>query len=123
MNNNKTILIVDDDQDFIDAYTLILKKENYTVESAMSSAEGLVKTKKLNPNLIILDIMMENPDSGFEFAQQLRDDDINIPIILSSSIASASQALFDTNSLNVKTILQKPVNFENLLKQVAKYIR
>lgn len=121
--SSKTILIVDDDQDFIDAYTVVLTKENYIVESALSSAEGLIQTKKLNPNLIILDIMMENPDSGFEFAQQLRDDNLNIPIILSSSIASASQSLFDTNSLNVKTILQKPVNFERLIVAIKKYAK
>jgi len=120
---SKTILIIDDDQDFIDAYTVVLTKENYIVESALSSAEGLVQTKKLNPNLIILDIMMENPDSGFEFAQHLLDENLNIPIILSSSIASASQSLFDTNSLNVKTILQKPVNFERLIAAIKKYAK
>ncbi len=123
MLNKKTILIVDDDQDFIEAYTLILEKENYEVKSALDSIEGFNQAKRLNPNLIILDIMMENPDSGFEFAQRLKSEDINIPIILSSSIANASKSLFDTNALNVKTILQKPVDFAYLITQVKKYIK
>ncbi len=68
-NETKVILLVDDDQDFIDAYTVVLEKEGYTVKSAMSSKAGLVALEECHPNLIVLDIMMESADYGFEFAQ------------------------------------------------------
>lgn len=122
MSEIKNVLIVDDDRDFIDAYTMILEKEGFQVSSAMTGAEGLKKAKDLHPNIIILDVMMESADSGFEFAQNLKSSGINIPIILSSSIANASAALFDTQSLNVKTVMQKPVDIDNFIKMVKKYM-
>ena len=120
--DKKIILLVDDDQDFIDAYTVVLEKENYEVKSALNSKDGLLSIEKHHPNLIVLDIMMENADSGFEFAQKVKEKGYEIPIILSSSIAKASTALFDIHSLNVKTVLQKPVEFDYLVSSVKKYI-
>lgn len=122
-DEKKVILLVDDDQDFIDAYTVVLEKEGYEVRSAMSSKEGLEAIKENKPNLIVLDIMMESADSGFEFAQKVKENGYEIPIILSSSIAKASTALFDIHSLNVKTVIQKPVEFDYLLMSVKKYIK
>ena len=122
MSEMKKILIVDDDKDFIDAYIMILEKEGYDVNSAMTGTEGLKKVKELHPDLIILDVMMESADSGFEFAQNLKNSGIVIPIILSSSIANASASLFDTYALNVKTVLQKPVDIDNFIQAVKKYI-
>lgn len=121
MADNKTILLVDDDKDFIDIYTVILEKEGYTIKSALSGSEGLAIAKNEKPDLIILDIMMEDADSGFEFAQDLKDDGIEIPIILSSSIANASSALFNTSELNVRSIVQKPIDREYLISLVKKY--
>lgn len=119
---NKLVLIIDDDPDFIAVYKTILEKSDYRIASAMSAEEGYSMIEKTNPDLIILDIMMENPDSGFELARKLKNDQITIPIILSSSIATASEELFDMDSLNVKTVLQKPVEFNLLLETVKKYI-
>lgn len=122
MSDKKLVLLVDDDPDFIDAYSLVLEKEGYEISAASSSREGLEKVKGDKPDLIVLDIMMENADSGFEFAKQLKDEGHTVPIILSSSIAKASTALFDIYSLNVKKVLQKPVEFEELISSVKRYI-
>lgn len=122
MSEMKKILIVDDDKDFIDAYLMILTKEGYEVSSAMTGSEGLKKVEEIHPDLIILDVMMESADSGFEFAQNLKNKGIVIPIILSSSIANASAALFDTYALNVKTVMQKPVDIDDFIRLVKKYI-
>lgn len=116
------ILLIDDDPDFIIAYKAILENSGYSTYTAINAEEGFEMVKEVTPDLIILDIMMENPDSGFELAQRLKSIDSNIPIILSSSIATASEELFDMDSLNVKTVLQKPVDFQVLLKTVKKYI-
>lgn len=123
MSEKKVVLLVDDDKDFIDSYTLILEKEGFEIKSALSSAEGLKIAKAEPINLIILDVMMESADSGFEFAEELKEGNFDIPIILSSSIAAASGRNFDLNDLNVRTVLQKPVDIDNFVTLCKKYAK
>ncbi|HAQ62164.1 TPA: redox-sensing transcriptional repressor Rex [Candidatus Delongbacteria bacterium] len=117
----KKILVIDDDIDMVKAYTAILKKNDFKVCSSMNSSEGLGMIDKFNPDLIILDIMMENPDSGFLFLNELKERNINVPVILSSSIAKATSNILDVSQLNIKTILQKPVDFDELMVNIKKY--
>ena len=77
---------------------------------------------KKQPDMIILDIMMENPDSGFIFLDELREKELSIPVILCSSIAKATANILDVDQLNIKTILQKPVDLEGLVSNVKKYL-
>lgn len=117
----KKILIIDDDIDIISAYTTILKANNYKVYSTLSTDNGLSMIKKQKPDLIILDIMMEKPDSGFLFLNELKEKNIDIPVILSSSIAKATANILDISQLNIKTIMQKPVDMDDLIQKIKKY--
>ena len=63
------ILIVEDDKDLNNAYTIILNKEGYHVESAFDGQEALDKLKTFEPDLILLDLLMPIK-SGLEFLQQ-----------------------------------------------------
>ncbi|MDA3837500.1 MAG: redox-sensing transcriptional repressor Rex [Candidatus Delongbacteria bacterium] len=117
----KRILVVDDDIDIVSIYKILLEKEGYKVFTASSSAEGLEKVKKDRPDLVILDIMMENSDSGFIFLNEMKEQNISVPVILSSSIAKATGNLLDVSQLNIKMIMQKPVDLDELLKFVKKY--
>jgi len=117
----KKILVVDDDIDIRKAYKALLDKEGYIVETASSSTEGLEIVKKDRPDLVILDIMMENSDSGFIFLHELKEQNLDVPVILSSSIAKATGNLLDVSQLNIKMILQKPVDLDELTKLVKKY--
>ncbi|MBN1971298.1 MAG: redox-sensing transcriptional repressor Rex [Candidatus Delongbacteria bacterium] len=121
-NSVKKILLIDDDPDFINAYKAILKNEGYEILTAFSSNQGLIKIREHLPNLVILDIMMENADSGFTLLKQLQNEELEIPVILSSSIADAARSLMDDFSSTVKTILQKPVDLDLLVKTVKKYL-
>ena len=117
----KRILVIDDDIDIVTAYTAVLKQNNFKVCSSLNSVEGLRLISKFKPDLIILDIMMENPDSGFLFLNELKEKNINVPVILSSSIAKATSNILDVSQLNIKTILQKPVDLEDLIVKIKKY--
>ena len=63
------ILIVEDDKDLNNAYTIILKKEGYTVESAFDGQEALDKLITFKPQLILLDLLMPIM-GGLEFLKQ-----------------------------------------------------
>ena len=87
MSHKSTILIVDDEpigRQLIDA---ILYKEGYNLEFAENGKEAFEKAKALNPDLILLDVMMPEVD-GFEVCQMLRADKnmVNVPIILVTAL-------------------------------------
>ncbi|HQO09694.1 MAG TPA: redox-sensing transcriptional repressor Rex [Clostridiales bacterium] len=118
----KKILVIDDDSDIVNIYTVILKKNGYEVSSSLNSKEGFSMISKFKPDLIILDIMMEDPDAGFLFLNELKEKNINIPVILQSSIAKATSNVLDVSQLNIKIILQKPVDPDDLILKIKKYI-
>lgn len=68
-----TILLVDDEQDILDILSYTLKKEGYKVFTATNGAEGIQIAKDLNPDLIVIDVMMPQMD-GIEACQIIRND-------------------------------------------------
>ena len=84
------ILIVDDDPDIVEACSLFLRKAGHAVEGAYSRAEGMRALAAARPDLLILDVMMEQPDDGFVMAQELRRQGFRLPILMLTSVASAS---------------------------------
>ncbi len=84
------------------------------VRTAVNTTAGRSEIDSFEPDLIILDVMMERADEGFEFAQQLLDEKIRISVIITSSIARAGQELFDLDIPNVRAVMQKPVDFAEL---------
>ncbi|MDD3045362.1 MAG: response regulator [Candidatus Delongbacteria bacterium] len=117
----KKALVIDDGIDFIAAYKAILEANGIDVISATNGKDGFQKVENEKPDVIVLDVMMETPDSGFEFLQNMQEKGIKIPVILCSSIARASQMNFDLNSLGAKVIMQKPVDLDKLVENVKKY--
>jgi len=63
------VLIVEDDKDLNNAYSIILKNEGHEVVSAFNGREALDKLKDFSPNLILLDLLMPIM-GGLEFLQQ-----------------------------------------------------
>jgi len=119
------ILIVDDDPDIVDASSLILQKEGHTIKAAYSRAEGMAAVESFHPDLMILDVMMEQPDDGFTMAQELRRQGRNFPIIMLTSVASASGLAFgkDSEMVPVDDFQAKPVEPADLVRKVAKLLR
>ncbi|NOR44904.1 MAG: response regulator [Candidatus Delongbacteria bacterium] len=116
------VIIIDDDIDILNAYDALFRSKGFIVETAYNTTVGEKIISEFKPDLIILDVMMQEPDEGFVFAQYLLDSKINIPIIITSSIAKAGQEIFDMNIPNVKYILQKPVDLDELIKYSEKIL-
>ena len=119
------ILIVDDDPDIVEAGTLILQREGHTIKAAYSRAEGMAAVTSFAPDLMILDVMMEQPDDGFAMAQELRRQGRNFPIIMLTSVASASGLAFgkDAEMVPVDEFQSKPVEPADLVRKVADLLR
>ena len=82
-SSNKTILIVEDEQDVLDLLTLNLRKAGFTVSTAPDGAAGLQKARTQNPAFIILDLMLPKMP-GLEICKILKSDPAtrHIPILM-----------------------------------------
>ncbi len=76
------ILIIDDDPDIVEAMTVVLESRNYQVSSAKNGQEGLKKVTADKPDLVILDVMMETADKGFDVAREIKNSFKDIPILM-----------------------------------------
>jgi two-component system alkaline phosphatase synthesis response regulator PhoP len=78
-----TILVVDDEEDILLLCRVNLEFEGYTVVTASSGLEGLTKARELQPNLVLLDVMMPTMD-GWHVLEALKADPStgSIPVVM-----------------------------------------
>ncbi len=119
----KKILIIDDDIDFREQARVVLESQNYEVLEADSGAAGLKLIKEQHPDFILLDVMMEEVDTGVKLADEIAALHITAPVVILSSFANAAQQIFDTMAVPVKEYLQKPLKADELLAMVKKYTK
>jgi K+-sensing histidine kinase KdpD len=118
MKENETILVVDDDRDFLDIIRRILSLKGYQVETVTSSAEAMSRLDERFYNVAILDISLPDAD-GTELLSRImaRHRDI-IAIMLTghSSVQNAVQSL----NCGAFAYLEKPVDPENLISVIGR---
>jgi CheY-like chemotaxis protein len=134
MSERKTILIIDDDPDLVEAIRLPLEAHGYSVAAASSGEEGLEKVLECKPDLIMLDIMMFTPTEGFHVAYKLRSDDPaspyakyrNVPIIILTAIHQMTELRFhfegDEGFLPAEEFIEKPIDPAVLLEKVGRLL-
>lgn len=118
------ILIVDDDHDLVDAAKIILEAEEYEVVSAFSKAAGMDAVENEKPDLLILDVMMEEPDDGFVMAQEVRKKGLGIPILMLTSVGKVTGMQFDRDSemVPVDSFEEKPISPDRLVGKVRELL-
>ncbi len=118
------ILIVDDDPDIVDACRLFLEKQGYTVTGASSRADGMQAIASHKPDLLVLDIMMEQPDDGIAMAQELRRQGFKAPILMLTSISKVTGMEYgrDNDLVPVDGFLEKPVQPATLVGMVKQLL-
>lgn len=114
------ILIVDDDTDVVEATRLCLEAAGHEVASACCRESGMKAVSKTRPDLLILDVMMEQPDDGMVMAQDLRRGGFDKPILMLTSIGKVTGMDFDKDDeiVPVDEFLAKPVDPATLLAKV-----
>jgi DNA-binding NtrC family response regulator len=125
-----TILIVDDDVDMCEAYTVVLEARGHEIIKAHSGAEARDVLEGTTPDAAILDVMMETDTAGFELARYIHDKNPKLPMIMVTGVHEATGAPFrfqpDESWLPVIKIMDKPIKpatlaeeLEALLQSVA----
>lgn len=119
MQNNKyVILAVDDDPDFLQAISLFLEANGYIAFGAKSAEEGLNVYKKAKPDLILVDLIMEEIDAGTNFAKELRLLGNKAPVYLLSGAGDEMTENIDYSELGFAGVFQKPINNDRLLSVI-----
>ena len=130
MEQKPKILLVDDDPDILEAMSVVLLGNEYTVVTAKDGQEGLTKLRSETPDLMILDLMMPRMD-GFAVCEELLDPRwakySNIPIIILTAVREdAGRRRYELGSglqLRVNDYIEKPVDPHVLLTRVATHLK
>lgn len=119
MTKLSTILIIDDEKDLVKLLEKKIKENGHEVLVAFDGEEGIEKSK-LNPDLILLDIMMPKID-GFEVCQKIRDN-VVCPIIFLSARQSETDKIRGFN-LGGDDYITKPFGLRELLAKIEANLR
>lgn len=126
MTSPKTILIIDDDPDYVKAIRALLQGAGYTVHSATNGADGLRLARSLVPDLVLLDVIMGDPHEGYSMLRQMRAVPTlaRTPVVIISSLYTTDLPVFqvspDGGWIPADLILPKPVDPARLLAEAAR---
>ncbi len=128
MSESKKILLIDDDKEFVEANKELLETHGYAVAIAHDGDSGLARAAEIQPDLIILDVMMSHNTEGFDVSRKVQScaELKGTPVLLLTGMRKAMHIPFkfeaDEEWLPVKGILEKPVKPERLLEEIEKAI-
>ncbi len=119
----KKILIVDDEQDIVESLKFVLETSDYTCYCAYDGEEGLRLAKEIQPDLIILDVMMPKIN-GFKISRLLKFDNKykNIPILMLTARSQEEDKLIGEET-GADEYITKPFDLDYVLKKVDEYLK
>jgi two-component system response regulator MprA len=118
------VLIVDDEENIIEFIKLGLRYEGYQVESAPDGEQGVTLAQRINPDLVILDIMMPPGIDGLEVCRRLRNNPTtsDIPILMLTAKDEVRDRIAGLR-MGADDYLTKPFNFDELLERMRAILR
>ncbi len=109
------VLYIDDEPDFLDSVRVILESNGYIMVEAPTAEDGLKMYKQHKPDLVIVDLMMEEVDAGTSFVKELKALGNTAPIYMLSSVGDKLSMATDYADLGLSGVFQKPIEPATLL--------
>ena len=109
------ILCVDDDPDILSFLQVVLEAGGFAFVGAESAEAGLRAYREREPDGVIVDLMMEEVDSGTALVRDLLALGSRVPIFMLSSVGDSLNMLTDTSPLGLAGVFQKPLASAQLL--------
>ena len=118
----KTLLLVDDDEDFLSGLEAFLSRRGFRVLTASGPEAGLKMAREERPDLFVLDVNMGGMD-GYAMCSELKADDatFDTPVIFLSGRTEAGDLLRGYYA-GAHEYLTKPVDLDQLFRQVMKLL-
>jgi len=122
MNPGK-ILVIDDEEDVLEVLRLVLSRSGYEVDATSSGMEGLARAQAGQPDLVLLDIMMQRMD-GWEVLRALKSDAAtrDIPVVILSARVEPKDKIRGLQEGAVDYVT-KPFAVREILEKVAFILR
>jgi CheY-like chemotaxis protein len=124
---DKTVLIVDDDEDFLAQQQMQLEAIGFAVLTASNEDEA-VQALAVRPDLCVLDLMMEHTDSGFTLCHRIKQRYPEVPVIIITAVTAETGLEFDSYTAEERSwvkadaMLTKPVRFEQLQREIMRLL-
>src|SRR5262245_46367918 len=114
----KRVLVIDDEEEVVNAAKRMLERLGYTVKTALNGKEGMDLVNEARTDIIITDIIMPVMD-GYEFFKQLRKEDFTsrIPVIILTARTNMEDSF---RALGVEGFVTKPFTSENLVEKIER---
>jgi DNA-binding response OmpR family regulator len=128
MKNKKIIFLADDDYDYLFQMRFQMEKWGFEVVTAESQREAEDILSRLRPDLAILDLMMENDDSGFILSYKLKKKYPDVPVIIATAVSAETGMSFGLNSeddkkwIKADVYLEKGIRPEQLKLEIDKLL-
>src|SRR4030042_4648082 len=127
--SQKRILVIDDDADFVESIKVVLEAKGYLVSQAPDKKEGMKKVEQIQPDLIIMDVMLEKMSDGFDLSRKIKGEERykTTPILMLTAIGEKtgfrfSSAAGDEMWLPVDDYAEKPIQPEELISRVERLL-
>lgn len=126
--DTRTILVVDDDEDFILQQRALLEAMGYKVVTANTRHKAEELFVKAKPDLAVVDLMMEDLDAGFTLCHLMKQARPTLPVILVSSVIKETGFEFDVATeeerswVKADAMLDKPLRFEQLQREISRLL-
>jgi len=124
----KTILVVDDDQDLREQLRINLEGAGYRVDTADGVTTAHEYLAANNPDIAVVDLMLEHVDSGFSLCYHIKKSRPELPIIMISAVMTETGFSFDAATeeerswVRADVFLNKPVRTEQLLYEIERLL-
>jgi len=109
----KKVLLIDDEQNILDSLRGVLEDEHFSVDVAKSGTQGLLKLRKFQPDVVILDIWMPG-DDGLMVLEKIKKSNPNQIVIMMSGHGTVETAV-KAIKLGAFDFIEKPIHFDKLL--------
>jgi CheY-like chemotaxis protein len=121
----RTVLLVDDDIDFLTQQRLQLQSAGYNVVTAESAEDGTRALEDTQPDVAIIDLMMESHDAGFTLAYRIKKRYPDVPVIMITAVTHETRLAFKDAAggwVKADAVLDKPVRFEQLQREIDRLL-
>ena len=121
------VLLVDDDIDLLEMNTAVMIREGFDVAVAHNTAEARDQINDCLPDIMVLDVMMETKNAGFNFAREMHQKHPQLPILMLTGVLEDAGVKFKLQPeeawLPVTTFLEKPIEPDMLLSKVKEILK
>ncbi len=126
----KNILMIDDDKDFVLSTKTFLEGRGFKVETAHNGTDGWEKIKMGKADLLVLDIMMDTDNEGFNLAYKMKENEKTkkIPIIIVSGFSQHLKEKMDQfefvmgRDWPAAAQMDKPINLKELAAAIGRIL-